>query len=158
MLERLGGGGFGFVEAPLPMTQAREAVEREAQRGPVRDIARDLHAVEEQRLGLVDGSTLLQPSGTALTNGGTVAAVSGDNEIEVAVQNQGTADESNINVDVSSDSGIVASTPSPPTRCGSASVTPSQSGSPEIGEQMVRTARWSCRSTSTMRATALPMP
>ena len=61
---------------------------------------------ETHGLGLVDGSTLLQPSGTALTNGGTVAAVSGDNEIEVAVQNQGTADESNINVDVSSDSGI----------------------------------------------------
>jgi hypothetical protein len=61
---------------------------------------------ETHGLGLVDGSTLLQPSGTALVNGGTVAAVSGDNEIEVAVQNQGTADESNINVDVSSDSGI----------------------------------------------------
>ncbi|MFN8111943.1 MAG: CARDB domain-containing protein [Solirubrobacterales bacterium] len=61
---------------------------------------------ETHGLGLVDGSTLLQPSGTVLANGGTVAAVSGDNEIEVAVQNQGTADESNINVDVSSDSGI----------------------------------------------------
>lgn len=61
---------------------------------------------ETHGLGLVDGSTLLQPSGTALVNGGTVTAVSGDNEIEVAVQNQGTADESNINVDVSSDSGI----------------------------------------------------
>ena len=61
---------------------------------------------ETHGLGLVDGSTLLQPSGTALVNGGTVVAVSGDNEIEVAVQNQGTADESNINVDVSSDSGI----------------------------------------------------
>jgi hypothetical protein len=61
---------------------------------------------ETHGLGLVDGSTLLQPSGTALVNGGTVAAVSGDNEIEVAVQNQGTADESNINVDVTSDSGI----------------------------------------------------
>ena len=61
---------------------------------------------ETHGLGLVDGSTLLQPSGTALVNGGTVTAVSGDNEIEVAVQNQGTADESNINVDVTSDSGI----------------------------------------------------
>ncbi len=61
---------------------------------------------ETHGLGLVEGSTLLQPSGTALVNGGTVAAVSGDNEIEVAVQNQGTADESNIKVDVSSDSGI----------------------------------------------------
>jgi CARDB len=61
---------------------------------------------ETHGLGLVDGSTLLQPSGTALTNGGTVAAVSGDNEIEVSVQNQGTADESNVKVDVSSDSGI----------------------------------------------------
>ncbi len=61
---------------------------------------------ETHGLGLVDGSTLLQPSGTALVNGGTVAAVSGDNEIEVAVQNQGTADESNINVDVTADNGI----------------------------------------------------
>ncbi|MCB0875947.1 MAG: CARDB domain-containing protein [Solirubrobacterales bacterium] len=61
---------------------------------------------ETHGLGLVEGSTLLQPSGTALVNGGTVAAVSGDNEIEVAVQNQGTADESDINVDVSGDSGI----------------------------------------------------
>jgi len=64
---------------------------------------------ETHGLGLVDGSTLLQPSGTALVNGGTVAAVSGDNEIEVSVQNQGTADESNIQVDVSSDSGISGS-------------------------------------------------
>ncbi len=61
---------------------------------------------ETHGLGLVDGSTLLQPSGTALINGGSVTAVSGDDEIEVAVQNQGTADESDINVDVSSDSGI----------------------------------------------------
>jgi len=61
---------------------------------------------ETHGLGLVEGSTLLQPSGTALVNGGTVAAASGDNEIEIAVQNQGTADESDINVDVSSDSGI----------------------------------------------------
>jgi hypothetical protein len=61
---------------------------------------------ETHGLGLVDGGTLLQPSGTALANGGTVAAVAGDNEIEVAVQNQGTADETDIAVDVSSDSGI----------------------------------------------------
>jgi hypothetical protein len=61
---------------------------------------------ETHGLGLVDGSTLLQPSGTALANGGTVAAVAGDDEIEVAVQNQGTADESDISVEVSSDSGI----------------------------------------------------
>ena len=61
---------------------------------------------ETHGLGLVDGSTLLQPSGTALVNGGTATAVSGDNEIEVAVQNQGTADESDINVDVTADNGI----------------------------------------------------
>ncbi len=61
---------------------------------------------ETHGLGLVDGSTLLQPSGTALVNGSTVAAVAGDDEIEVAVQNQGTADESDISVEVSSDSGI----------------------------------------------------
>ncbi len=61
---------------------------------------------ETHGLGLVDGSTLLQPSGTALVNGGTATAVSGDNEIEVAVQNQGTADESGINVDVTADNGI----------------------------------------------------
>jgi hypothetical protein len=61
---------------------------------------------ETHGLGLVDGGTLLQPSGTALANGGTTAGVAGDNEIEVAVQNQGTADESDISVDVSSDSGI----------------------------------------------------
>jgi len=64
---------------------------------------------ETHGLGLVDGGTLLQPSGTALVNGGTVAAASGDNEIEVSVQNQGTADESDITVDVSSDSGISGS-------------------------------------------------
>ncbi len=57
-------------------------------------------------LGLVDGSSLLMPSGTALINGGSVTAVAGDNELEIAVQNQGEADESGINVDVSSDSGI----------------------------------------------------
>jgi hypothetical protein len=61
---------------------------------------------ETHGLGLVDGSTLLQPSGTALANGSTVTAVAGDDEIEVAVQNQGTADESDISVEVSSDSGI----------------------------------------------------
>ncbi|HET6830377.1 MAG TPA: CARDB domain-containing protein [Solirubrobacterales bacterium] len=61
---------------------------------------------ETHGLGLVDGSTLLQPSGTALPNGGSVTAVAGDDEIEVAVQNQGTADESDITVDVSSDTGI----------------------------------------------------
>ena len=60
-------------------------------------------------LGLVDGSSLLMPSGTALTNGGTFTAAEGDDTIEVAVQNQGDADESNINVAVTSDSGIDAS-------------------------------------------------
>ena len=48
--------------------------------------------------------------------------------------------------------------PAPPTRCGSASVTPSQSGTPVMREQIVRMARWSCSRTSTMRATALPIP
>ncbi len=61
---------------------------------------------ETHGLGLVDGSTLLNPSGVALVNGGSVTATAGDNEIEVAVQNQGTADESNVNVNVTSDSGI----------------------------------------------------
>jgi hypothetical protein len=60
-------------------------------------------------LGLVDGSSLLMPSGTALTNGGTFTAAEGDDTIEVAVQNQGEADESNIDVTVTSDSGIDAS-------------------------------------------------
>ena len=40
----------------------------------------------------------------------------------------------------------------------SASVTPSQSGTPIMRAQMERMARWSCKSTFTMRATALPMP
>ena len=60
-------------------------------------------------LGLVDGSSLLLPSGTALTNGGTFTAVEGDDTIEVAVQNQGDADESNIDVTVTGDNGIDAS-------------------------------------------------
>ena len=60
-------------------------------------------------LGLVDGSSLLLPSGTALTNGGTFTAPAGDDTIEVAVQNQGDADESNIDVSVKGDNGIDAS-------------------------------------------------
>jgi len=60
-------------------------------------------------LGLADGQSALQPSGTLLANGGTVAAGEGDDTISVAVQNQGTADESNIDVTVTSDSGINAS-------------------------------------------------
>jgi CARDB len=60
-------------------------------------------------LGLVDGSSTLLPSGTALTNGGTFTAVEGDDSIQVAVQNQGDADESNISVSVKGDNGIDAS-------------------------------------------------
>jgi hypothetical protein len=52
-------------------------------------------------LGLV--STTLMPSGTALVDGGTVTAPSGDDSLQVTVQNQGEADESNISVKVSGD-------------------------------------------------------
>ena len=52
-------------------------------------------------LGLV--SSTLQPSGTELADGGSVTAVQGDDSIEVSVQNQGDADESNIDVTVSGD-------------------------------------------------------
>jgi hypothetical protein len=52
-------------------------------------------------LGLV--SSTLMPSGTALVAGGSVTAVAGDNSIEVSVQNQGEADESNIEVTVTGD-------------------------------------------------------
>ena len=65
---------------------------------------------ETHGLGLVDGGSTLQPSGTALTNGGAVTAPPGDDAIDVAVQNQGTADESGIDVTVSSDDGSIDST------------------------------------------------
>ena len=52
-------------------------------------------------LGLVDGQTTLQPSGTALVAGGSVTASADDDSIDVSVQNQGDADESNIDVTVS---------------------------------------------------------
>lgn len=56
--------------------------------------------------GLVDGGSLLQPSGTALTDGGAVTAPAGDDSIEVSVQNQGDADESGIDVSITSDTGL----------------------------------------------------
>ena len=65
---------------------------------------------ETHGLGLVDGESTLQPSGTALTDGGAVTAGQGDDSLEVAVQNQGTADESGIDVTVSSDDGSIDST------------------------------------------------
>lgn len=52
-------------------------------------------------LGLVDGETVLQPSGTPLVSGGSVTAPGGDDAIDVSVQNQGEADESDIDVTVS---------------------------------------------------------
>jgi hypothetical protein len=52
-------------------------------------------------LGLI--STTLMPSGTALVDGGSVTAPSGDDSLQVAVQNQGEGDESNISVKVSGD-------------------------------------------------------
>ena len=70
--------------------------------------------------GWSTASPCCMPSGTALTNGGTFTAAEGDDTIEVAVQNQGEADESNIDVTVSS--ATAASTPagrstrSPPAR------------------------------------------
>lgn len=54
-------------------------------------------------LGLVDGGSTLQPSGTALVAGGSVTASPDDDSIDVQVQNQGTADESGIDVTVSGD-------------------------------------------------------
>ncbi|MBA2523165.1 MAG: hypothetical protein H0V25_07505 [Solirubrobacterales bacterium] len=57
-------------------------------------------------LGLVDGTSTLQPSGTTLTNGVAVTAPAGDDALEISVQNQGEADESNIQVSVKSDGDI----------------------------------------------------
>ena len=65
---------------------------------------------ETHGLGLVDGGSTLQPSNTALTDGGAVTAPPGDDAIDVSVQNQGTADESGIDVTVSSDDGSIDST------------------------------------------------
>ena len=65
---------------------------------------------ETHGLGLVDGGSTLQPSGTALTDGGAVTAPPDDDAIDVSVQNQGTADESGIDVNVSSDDGSIDST------------------------------------------------
>lgn len=56
---------------------------------------------ETHGLGLV-GSTLL-PSGTALVAGGSVTAPDGDDTLSVDVQNQGTVEESDIEVSVSGD-------------------------------------------------------
>ncbi|MEO7198242.1 MAG: CARDB domain-containing protein [Solirubrobacterales bacterium] len=57
-------------------------------------------------LGLVDATSTLQPSGTTLTNGVAVTAPAGDDALEISVQNQGEADESNIQVSVKSDGDI----------------------------------------------------
>lgn len=59
---------------------------------------------ETHGLGLV--ASTLQPSGTALADGGAVTAPAGDDAIEVQVQNQGSADEAGIDVSVESDTGI----------------------------------------------------
>jgi len=59
---------------------------------------------ETHGLGLV--ASTLQSSGTALADGGAVTAPAGDNAIEVQVQNQGTVDETGIDVSVESDTGI----------------------------------------------------
>ena len=58
---------------------------------------------ETHGLGLVDGGSTLQPSGTALVAGGSVTASPDDDSIDVQVQNQGTADESGVEVTVSGD-------------------------------------------------------
>lgn len=76
-------------------------------------------------LGLVDGGTTLQPSGTALTNGGAVTAPAGDDSIDVAVQNQGSADESGIDVNVTSEDGSIDSTETISTIAASATETAS---------------------------------
>lgn len=60
-------------------------------------------------VALVDGGTTLQPSGTALSGGGSVAAPGGDDSIQLSVQNQGEADESNVKVTVSGDGGVSGS-------------------------------------------------
>lgn len=54
-------------------------------------------------LGLVDGATTLQPSGTALVSGGSVTAPPDDDSIDVSVQNQGDVEEGGIDVTVSGD-------------------------------------------------------
>lgn len=54
-------------------------------------------------LGLVEGGSTLQPSGTALVAGGAVTASPDDDSIDVQVQNQGDAEESGIDVTVSGD-------------------------------------------------------
>ncbi|MFN8149573.1 MAG: CARDB domain-containing protein [Solirubrobacterales bacterium] len=54
-------------------------------------------------VGLVDGGATLQPSGTALIAGGSVTASPDDDSIDVQVQNQGEADESNVEVTVTGD-------------------------------------------------------
>lgn len=59
---------------------------------------------ETHGLGLV--ASTLQPSGTALADGGAVTAPAGDDAIEVQVQNQGTVDEAGIDVSIDSDAGI----------------------------------------------------
>lgn len=60
-------------------------------------------------LGLVDGGSALQPSGTVLSSGGGVTATAGDDAIDIQVQNQGSVDESGIDVSVESDTGISGS-------------------------------------------------
>lgn len=56
---------------------------------------------ESHGTGLVDGGASLQPSGTALVAGGSVTASPDDDSIDVQVQNQGTVDESGVEVKVS---------------------------------------------------------
>ena len=62
---------------------------------------------ETHGLGLVEGGSTLQPSGTTLTSGGAVTATEGDDAIDVGVQNQGTAEESDIEVTVTSEDGSI---------------------------------------------------
>lgn len=63
---------------------------------------------DEETHGLGITSALLLPSETALEDGATATA-SGDGEIQIDVQNQGTAPEGDITVDVSSDGAISGS-------------------------------------------------
>ena len=66
----------------------------------------DLHPrrlLQLHGLGLVEGGSTLQPSGTALIADGSVTASPDDDSIDVQVQNQGDADESGIEVTVSGD-------------------------------------------------------
>lgn len=53
--------------------------------------------------GLGLGAVTLLPSGTALTEGAAITAGSGDDEVSVEVQNQGEADESEIQVGLGDD-------------------------------------------------------